>query len=418
MSQPNLPTSKVQKPRVAMVQDGARLHYAVPAALQELGLLQVMYTEWYSRPGAMLTRLTRFASLVAGSSARRMLERYSPRLGDAHIIISPWLQIREMLARRKFPSSEAYFAWASRKVGQWVARKGFGNANVLMGFVRNIDPALCELAHARGLKVVVDQMIAPAAIEAIEAQRQLKNWPTWAIESEKVDSALVDSIERQTWKTADLITCASDYVKEGLLSLGISEQLVQVIPYPVDTTLRPADRSERKGPLTVGFVGAINLRKGAPYFLEVARRLGKQMRFVMVGPVKVSEQAVAELRDSVQLTGQVARSEIGRWLGEFDVFLFPSTCEGSAGAVSEAMAAGLPCVVSPNSGSVVRDGIDGYVVKYDDIDLMCQRLSQLADGRDLRLQMGDSARNRIESFGIMAYSQRLSDLLRMALSAS
>ena len=45
-----------------------------------------------------------------------------------------------------------------------------------------------------------------------------------------------------------------------------------------------------------------------------------------------------------------------------DVFVFPSLFEGSAVVTYEALACGLPSVVTPDAGSVVRDGVEGFVV--------------------------------------------------------
>ena len=49
-----------------------------------------------------------------------------------------------------------------------------------------------------------------------------------------------------------------------------------------------------------------------------------------------------------------------------DVFAFPSLFEGSAVVTYEALACGLPSVVTPESGSVARDGVDGFVVPSGD----------------------------------------------------
>ena len=51
-----------------------------------------------------------------------------------------------------------------------------------------------------------------------------------------------------------------------------------------------------------------------------------------------------------------------------DVFVFPSLFEGSAVVTYEALAAGLPSVVTPSAGSVVRDGVEGFIVPRGEID--------------------------------------------------
>ena len=58
-----------------------------------------------------------------------------------------------------------------------------------------------------------------------------------------------------------------------------------------------------------------------------------QARFVMVGPIALDAGAVARHAGAVELAGPVSRAEVPAWLEKFDVFFFPSTCEGSASAV-------------------------------------------------------------------------------------
>ncbi len=75
--------------------------------------------------------------------------------------------------------------------------------------------------------------------------------------------------------------------------------------------------------------------------------------------------------------------------------LLPSLCEGSATAVYEALAAGLPVICTPNTGSVVRHGIDGYIVPIRDVHETAQILRQLADNPALLARMSESARERV-----------------------
>jgi glycosyltransferase involved in cell wall biosynthesis len=112
----------------------------------------------------------------------------------------------------------------------------------------------------------------------------------------------------------------------------------------------------------------------------------------------------------VEFTGPVPRSGVKNWLRKFDLFFFPSTCEGSAGAVMEAMASGLPVVTTYNSGSRVRDGIEGFIRPCDDIDGFEQAIRRLDDDRDLLLSMGHAARQRVEAYGLEAYQSDLREL--------
>ena len=66
--------------------------------------------------------------------------------------------------------------------------------------------------------------------------------------------------------------------------------------------------------------------------------------------------------EMVEPLGRVSHAEMPAWMRQADVFVFPSLFEGSAVVTYEALASGLPCVVTAESGSVVRDGLEGFVV--------------------------------------------------------
>jgi glycosyltransferase involved in cell wall biosynthesis len=208
------------------------------------------------------------------------------------------------------------------------------------------------------------------------------------------------------------VLAGSDYVKQGLMQCGVGEQKIRVTRYiPVGTNLPYVDRRGRKGPLTVGFVGAVGLRKGAPYFFEVARRFDPaQVRFVMVGPVQMTEEGLKH-KGAVELTGSVPRERVRDWLEKFDVMLLPTTCEGRVGSVLEAMETGLSAVTTLNSGVPITDGQDGFFAQPDDIDALEARVRQLLSDEDLRITMGNRARETIQECTMDAYCRELAGVL-------
>jgi glycosyltransferase involved in cell wall biosynthesis len=154
-------------------------------------------------------------------------------------------------------------------------------------------------------------------------------------------------------------------------------------------------------------VGAVGLRKGSPYVGAVAKAVRDIAQFRMVGPIDVQPEAVATLSASVELTGPIPRSEMRAQFEWADVFLLPSLCEGSATAVYEALAAGLPVICTENTGSVVRHGVDGYIVPIRDVAETTDILKQLAGNPAMLARMSDSARERAADYTVARYGERL-----------
>jgi glycosyltransferase involved in cell wall biosynthesis len=403
--------ANLNQPRVAMIQDGARRKYRVPLALQKAGILDRVFIDWFVQPGSLEEKIAKFASKFKPALGRKMAERTCPELDAARVVTNPKMALRLRMKMPKFPSSEDSFIWAARETAAWIIKEGFGEANVLYGFIRNAAPEAYREARARGLRTAGDQIIAPLEVEVAEMKRQLDRWPGWN-DREAVDlHPAYLKWERDTWESLDRITCMSDYVCESLISVGVARERITVLPYPwIESPGERIDRQKKTGPTIVGFVGAVGLRKGAPYFLEVARRFDpRSVQFVMVGDIFVNPVKLGPFADRVQFVGPVTRSEVRRYLDAFDVFFFPSTCEGSAGAVMEAMGSGLPVVTTFNSGSSAHNGVEGFIRRYDDVDGFVEAIQRLAEDRDMRLQMGEAARQRVIAYNLDAYQ---ADLVR------
>jgi hypothetical protein len=114
---------------------------------------------------------------------------------------------------------------------------------------------------------------------------------------------------------------------------------------------------------------------------------------------------------SVELRGIVPRSEMAKeyeWAG---VFPLPSISEGSATAIYEALAAGLPVICTENAGGVVRDGVEGFIVPICNGEAIAKAIADLTEHPGLRAAMSESAVDRAAEFTLKRYGERLLDAL-------
>ena len=185
-----------------------------------------------------------------------------------------------------------------------------------------------------------------------------------------------------------------------------------MLPLGVDTELfRPATRP-RSETLTIGFVGQITQRKGISYLVAAFDALRpRNARLLMVGrPVGSSRPW---MREGVEHHSAVARRNLPQFYAQMDVFVLPSLIEGFALTALEAMACGVPVIVSENTfgTDVVLDGYNGYVVPIRDVDAIVDRVRTLADDESLRIRMGLEARRTAERYSWDAFGHRLVALL-------
>jgi glycosyltransferase involved in cell wall biosynthesis len=106
-----------------------------------------------------------------------------------------------------------------------------------------------------------------------------------------------------------------------------------------------------------------------------------------------------------------ARDDVPRQLRGADILLLTSDVEGFPNAILEAMAAQLPVITTPagDAGVVVQNDVTGYVVPFDDVEQMAERIVRLARSPELRRSFGWAGRRRVEQ--CYSYEQLAASLL-------
>jgi len=394
-----------------VAQLGARMHYAVPRILSQGGMLERLYTDLYA-PRTVRSAL-RVSSRFAPRGLRRWLARASEQIPENKITSFPLMGL-EYYLRQKFsdatrPVSAAYL-WAGREFCRLVIGKGLLDAQAVYTF-NSAGLELLHHARANGLFAVMEQTIAPAAIEEDLLRAETVDHSGWepARVHDRYRAQLAER-ERAEWESAHLILCASEFVRDGINKCGGPVERCCVVPYGVESLPGAPPRNGRGSghrTLCVLTVGAVGLRKGTPYVLAAARSLRGRAEFRVVGDAKAGGYIRPTPSDNLMLLRSVPRSEIQVHYDWADVFLLPSICEGSATVCYEALAAGLPVITTPNSGSIVRDGIDGYIVPIRSCEAIVERLERLASDRDLLASMSKKARERSAEYTIEKYGERL-----------
>jgi glycosyltransferase involved in cell wall biosynthesis len=148
--------------------------------------------------------------------------------------------------------------------------------------------------------------------------------------------------------------------------------------------------------------------EGKPYLLLVGS--GREERVIR------EKAGMLELLPHVRFAGSVA--DVERYYSAMDVFALTSLAEGFSNAVLEAMASGLPCVVTDVGGNAeaVDDRVNGYVVGPGDADAISEKVSVLLENGGLRADMGAAGRRiAIEKFGVDRMVDEIEEMYRGVL---
>jgi len=391
---------------VVVAQLGARMHYAVPAILQRAGMLERFYTDICAP--RRLRPVLKAVAPVGPASLRRWLGRI-PAGVPSEKIVSFNAMAFEYYKRRNAPTPGALTAanlWVGPQFCRRVIQCGLGNAAGVFTY-NGAGLELLQHARAAGILTVMEQTIASAVIEDKLIEVEETDHPQWELPRAKDPfRSSFSQREQMEWETSDIILCGSEFVRDSIRASRGPIERCRVVPYGVGSppSIKPKDR--RHTPLRVLTVGAVGLRKGAPYVLEVARTLGKKAEFRMAGQLDITSDAKRLLSSYVRLLGAVPRSEVREQFEWADVFLLPTLCEGSATVCYEALSYGLPVITTPNAGSVVRDEIDGFVVPIREWASIVDRIERFLDDYDLWEAMSANALKRSAEYTLEKYGER------------
>jgi glycosyltransferase involved in cell wall biosynthesis len=169
---------------------------------------------------------------------------------------------------------------------------------------------------------------------------------------------LVYAIEREGMQAADRVIAVSHRVARSCVErYGVDPARIRVVYNALDP-LGSGRARPRVGPKTVLFLGRVTLQKGPDYFIEAARRvlaINPDVRFVLAGagdmwaPL-IERAATLGIGDRVLFTGFVSREEVRELMARADLFVMPSVSEPFGLVALEAMEAGVPVILSRQSG--------------------------------------------------------------------
>jgi glycosyltransferase involved in cell wall biosynthesis len=207
----------------------------------------------------------------------------------------------------------------------------------------------------------------------------------------------------------DRIWCVSNAVRDYLRSLGLAPEKLAVIYkghdlawYAAPPTVSRADLGIPDGAFLAGFVGSVRQVKGVDVLLKAVAGLPHALRayVLLAGEMRDPEVArlvqTAPLRERVRATG--FRADAASLMRLCDAFVMPSRArEGLPRAVLEAMAQGVPVVVSRVGGmpELVVDRDSGLVVPPSDPSALATALRTLAEHPDLRRRYGVRGKQRV-----------------------
>jgi glycosyltransferase involved in cell wall biosynthesis len=168
--------------------------------------------------------------------------------------------------------------------------------------------------------------------------------------------------------------------------------------------------------LRVLFAGALHQRKGIGYLLEAIDLLGSNVELTLIGQRLAANPIVDAACRRWRWFESLPHSGVLDVMMDSDVLVLPSLSEGFGLVVTEALACGLPVIVTPNVGAsdLVCDGREGFVVPVCSVEGIAGRLNRLHQDRDLLAGMSQNAQTVAARHSWENYRQTWAETVKAA----
>ncbi|MFH1784727.1 MAG: glycosyltransferase family 4 protein [bacterium] len=210
----------------------------------------------------------------------------------------------------------------------------------------------------------------------------------------------------------DLFICPSREIRQELLNTGTSQDKVMMIPngvsinnfFPLDLFLKQELKQKMgmKGQLII-FSGRLSPEKDLETLLSVFKEIVKDYEIALLilgaGPLESKYQdwvGQNQLKEKVYFLGNIEK--VTPYLQISDIFVLPSLSEGLSNSLLEAMACGIPAVVTDIGGNrdMIHDGINGFLFVPQNKARLKEKLVFLLENPTEKERLRKEARKTIE----------------------
>jgi glycosyltransferase involved in cell wall biosynthesis len=224
---------------------------------------------------------------------------------------------------------------------------------------------------------------------------------------------------------ADAVLVNSRFVEDTFRNFGYDRVPIHTIYLGIDDAFlaHVPERGSASDEFRLLFAGTFEKRKGVEILMDAMGRLDNlPWRLEVAGQVspalvKRSRSFFSDPR--VNYLGYLSLRDLASAMTRADVFVFPSLAEGSARVVFDALACGCYVITTPNTGSIVEDGIHGAVVPPGDSASLAEAIEYAYQHRDKVSEIGrNNAQSVRTKYRQCDYGDQLSCLYKGLLAES
>jgi len=396
---------------VIVAYSGVHQAFQIALAAEEAGLLDTFYSSVFDAPG----KWGRWLGLILGKQT--MANRRNPRISTARLkeISAPFFLHRATSitrqTRRFYPWYQAHFDFG-RQVAAYLPHS---SARLFIGTETCARDSFRAAGACKMIKVLDCPQVHPDFLTRLlaRAAEDLGVPPP-----PPFDPPQLAERKAEEYGMADVLLVISEVHRRSFLEAGFLPERLVEIPLWVDCELwQPPPKVRPRQPpeaLQVLFVGNIGLRKGIPWLIQAVEQCGGAVQLTLVGTNSgETDASLSGIKSTVRYCGTKNKAELREIYWQSDVLVLPSLVDTFGFAALEAMACGLPVIVTENCGVPVP--VPAWRVPVMNSDAIARRLEYYVVDREALGRDRQIAQQFARQFTPERYREQIKTLLRRLL---
>lgn len=311
-------------------------------------------------------------------------------------------------------STDAVYGDLDRFVAGWVAKHPAG-IDAIHCYEDGAEKTFCSAADA-GIKRIYELPIAYWETVREILREEAARLPAW----EPTLLATRDSPEKLARKTreihlADIVVCPGRFVYDSLPEDIRRDKKCVIAKFGSPQPPPPARRDPEGGKLRVLFAGAMSQRKGLADLFAAMKLLDRRdIELVVLGTAILPMNFYRDQSAGFTYEPPRPHGAVLQLMQTCDVLALPSLVEGRALVQQEALACGLPLIVTANAGGedLVEEGETGFLVPVRAPEKIAEKIAWFARHRDSLPAMRDAARRKAAACTWQDYTRAIIDAVK------
>jgi len=378
----------MQSERIVVSYAGVHQAYQLALAAQEMGELQAFYCALYDAPKCWGARFANFVGKGYFEGRR------ADGLELDKVVEFPWPLIWKVMRDQFYRRGRENWLTVNSAFDLYVARQLQRSSPSIF-----VGTATSDLHSLKALKrngatlvhdcVAVHPFLHTRLLEMAAERVGMK------IRKRKSPGRMEERKLRE-YDLADILLVYSGFHRKSFEDAGFAPERIFESPLWVDQSFWYRDATDYPGcsrpdkPLKLLFVGSISLMKGVPFLLDAVAQCGASVVLTIVGtpPLSAHPSLLPKSRNVSYLLPQ-SKMQLRTTYQMHDVLVLPSVCDSFGFVALEAMACGLPVIMTENCGAPAPDS--SWRVPAMDSRRLAERILYYADERTRISEDGKTA---------------------------